>query len=213
MLDLGPTAPLSVLPLRFWSKVYVAKNGCWLWQSHLNHLGYAYYWHLGKSRSAHRLAYESLVVHIPSDKESDHLCHQRSCINPFHLEIVTHQVNASRGLNGAKTHCKNGHSLSGSNLRLIERRGGKERVCRTCYTYPIVASLGPGVGTDKSFNSFGLPAGTRVYRCIVYVRYSSSDILGAVCRGTEALGGGSRCTSLCLQVSQWNKSNIYVLLQ
>ena len=131
MLVLGPIANINGLPLRFWSKVNVASDDCWLWQSNLNHQGYGYYWHQGKSRSAHRIAYESLRGGIPDDSEVDHLCRQRSCVNAHHMEVVTHQVNMSRSLNGAKTHCKNGHPLSGPNLMLLTRRGG-ERVCRTC---------------------------------------------------------------------------------
>jgi len=128
MLDLGPTVPLSVLPLRFWSKVNVTESGCWLWQSHINWQGYPIYWNPGSSQRAHIVIYEALRGPVPIGKELDHLCNKRSCVSIFHLDAATHKENMTRAL---RTHCRKGHPLWGPNLLLLRRRGG-ERVCRTC---------------------------------------------------------------------------------
>jgi hypothetical protein len=71
---------------------------------------------------------------IPPDFDIDHLCRNRRCVNPEHLEAVTHRENMVRGdtfaaRNAAKTHCSKGHPLSGENL-VNQKRG--DRVCRIC---------------------------------------------------------------------------------
>ena len=78
MLDRGPTVALSVLPLRFWSKVNVTGSGCWLWESHVNWQGYPIYWNLGSSRRAHIVIYEALRGPVPRGEELDHSCDERS---------------------------------------------------------------------------------------------------------------------------------------
>jgi hypothetical protein len=76
-----------------------------------------------------------LVGPIPEGMEIDHLCRNRGCVNPEHLEPVTRQENIRRSqsisvANAAKTHCPYGHLLSGANLYLRPNRGG--RACREC---------------------------------------------------------------------------------
>ena len=84
--------------------------------------------------TAHRLAY---VIHrgrpVPAGLQLDHLCRNRSCVNPLHLQATTGRTNTLRGrtvaaMNAAKTHCVNGHELSGNNLA----RGQPGRACRPC---------------------------------------------------------------------------------
>ncbi|MFE4420475.1 HNH endonuclease signature motif containing protein [Streptomyces sp. NPDC056817] len=90
-----------------------------------------------KLRYVHRVAYEALVTEIPDGLQLDHLCRNRACANPWHLEPVTNRVNAKRGQAGpvlasknlGKTHCPQGHPYSGDNLR-IGSRGW--RYCRAC---------------------------------------------------------------------------------
>jgi len=84
----------------------------------------------------HRLTYEALVGPIPPGLVIDHLCRVPECVNPDHLEPVTHAENLARGIGAnsrdrraAQTHCPNGHALEGENLALSPA-GGK--VCRTC---------------------------------------------------------------------------------
>ena len=80
---------------RFWSKVEKSA-GCWLWTAGLCH-GYGQFSFLGLDVRAHRFAYELLVGPIPAGLEIDHLCRDRACVNPDHLEPVTHRENGLRG--------------------------------------------------------------------------------------------------------------------
>jgi hypothetical protein len=96
----------------------------------------------GKTRRAHRVAYELLVGPIGAGLQLDHGCHTRDlncpggvdclhrrCINPHHLEPVTSRENTVRGGNSRKTHCANGHEFSAENTH-VELRG--TRACRAC---------------------------------------------------------------------------------
>lgn len=121
---------------RFWAKVEITDT-CWLWQGVFRG-PYGAIQVGGKGsrmESAHRLAYEFLVGPIPDGLTIDHLCRNRSCVNPAHLEPVTSRENTLRGispwaLNARKTHCRHGHPLSGENLYLHPQRG--TRLCKAC---------------------------------------------------------------------------------
>ena len=144
------------LPTRFWAKVSVREDGCWIWTACLSR-GYGQFQWDGKPRRAHRVSYQELIGPIPDGLQIDHVvargCLSRSCVNPAHLEIVTHAQNHSRerktpagiaaqrvsgialgALRGAqrraKTHCPHGHEYSGDNLYVNEGRG--KRYCRAC---------------------------------------------------------------------------------
>lgn len=116
---------------RFWSKID-ASGVCWEWTDSLCE-GYGTIW-IGKQRmKAHRWAWEYLIGPIPDGLVIDHLCRNRKCVLPDHLEPVSDRVNIRRG-HGAlsrlnKTHCPQGHPYSGDNLH-ISMNGG--RSCRTC---------------------------------------------------------------------------------
>jgi hypothetical protein len=111
-------------------------SGCWLWTASADQKGYGFFWLNGKLRRAHAAAYELLVGQIPLGLELDHLCSVRCCVNPDHLEPVTHRENIKRGRTGEaiaarnreKTHCPKGHPYSGDNL--YAWRG--KRLCKTC---------------------------------------------------------------------------------
>ena len=66
--------------------------------------------------------------------EPDHLCRNRSCVRPSHLEAVTHLENMRRGKNGAKSNCPEGHPLRGHNLWRVTNSGTgwTARLCRIC---------------------------------------------------------------------------------
>jgi len=71
---------------------------CWIWKkSKLTPNGYAKVWHNGKKMYAHRWLYEMLNGPIPPNMEMDHLCRQRDCVRPNHVEPVTKFVNIHRG--------------------------------------------------------------------------------------------------------------------
>ena len=130
-----PTFSDPRLPARFWEKVRIAPNGCWDWIAAKGTKGYGYFRIGGRLRLAHRLAYETLIAPIPAGLESDHLCRNRACVQPDHIEPVTHLENLLRGLtliaaNVAKTHCPQGHPYDEANT-YIRSRGGRE--CRTCH--------------------------------------------------------------------------------
>ncbi len=119
---------------RFWSKVD-ASGVCWEWTRAKDRKGYGRY----MSREnvlAHRHSYESLVGPIPDGMELDHLCLNRGCVNPDHLEVVTQAENKRRARVGKRairrTRCKRGHELTVDN-RYVQVRDGKEsHSCLTC---------------------------------------------------------------------------------
>lgn len=89
----------------------------------------------GKDRYAHRVAYREAYGEIPDGLELDHLCRNRRCVNPEHLEAVTHHVNLLRGntipaRNARKTHCPNGHAYDETNTYVSAARGYRQ--CRAC---------------------------------------------------------------------------------
>ncbi len=134
--------PFSLLPLRFWRKVHVAPNGCWVWTaSSVGPPGFkgASYWSREEQRMvyAYRCSYEAFVGTIPSHLEIDHLCRNRLCVRPSHLEAVTHRENVRRGeapliagrFNSDKIYCPQGHPYNLENTH-IDTRGARQ--CRVC---------------------------------------------------------------------------------
>lgn len=123
-----------------------ASGDCWLWTGAQNGTGYGHMQvERGRFRQAHLIVYETLVGLVPPGQQLDHLCRNKSCVNPDHLEPVRPSVNtarapkpvfdrravAKRGTDhylGRRTSCKNGHPLSGANLLVLADR----RLCRTC---------------------------------------------------------------------------------
>src|SRR3990167_6510962 len=71
-------------------------DDCWEWQGAQNGAGYGQAWDGSRNRAAHRVMYEQLVGPVPIGFELDHLCRNKACCNPKHLEVVTHQENILR---------------------------------------------------------------------------------------------------------------------
>lgn len=112
------------------------KNGCWQWTGYLNPGGYANF-RIGKKMfKVHRVSYEYFVGQIKERLTLDHLCRNRGCFNPAHLEPVSLAENILRGESPWAKHarttcCSSGHAYSRENTR-INPRGS--RCCRMCET-------------------------------------------------------------------------------
>lgn len=108
-------------------------TGCWLWLDAIHHNGYGRFRVKGREILAHRASYEFYIGQIPQILEIDHLCRNRICVNPEHMELVTRRVNVLRGVgisanNAKKAQCPRGHAYD-----KFRTRGARiERVCSRC---------------------------------------------------------------------------------
>jgi uncharacterized protein YcaQ len=112
---------------RFWAKIVSTESGCWIWSASCSRNGYGQLWVDGRLAIAHRFAYERMVGPIPEGLEIDHLCRVRRCVNPSHMEPVTHAENMRRA-GVAITHCLRGHAYDVENTYVYAGR----RSCKEC---------------------------------------------------------------------------------
>lgn len=127
----GEFVERSSIEERFWPKVDIPANPleCWRWVGAIDaQSGYGRMRVKRKTDYAHRISYEMSIDTIGAGLEIDHLCRNRWCVNPLHLQAVPASVNIRRTPARQVTHCPQGHAYSGDNLREWNGR----RYCRTC---------------------------------------------------------------------------------
>ncbi|NKR52965.1 HNH endonuclease [Rhodococcus hoagii] len=124
-------ATRSDVVARFWAKV--DKSGdCWNWTAATDRYGYGLFWPERRtSTKAHRFSYELAVGEIRDGLVVDHLCRNRRCVNPSHLEPVTSAENTRRGIQPQKGKCLRGHVLVQPNLVASKMKAG-HRNCLAC---------------------------------------------------------------------------------
>lgn len=111
---------------RFLGRITIQSCGCWEWQGFLDN-GYGFFWVNGRNIRPQRFSFIHFTrTDIPKGFDLDHLCRNRSCVNPDHLEIVTRRENLQRGspryLYGT---CWRGHLLDESNIYWRKDRPGR----------------------------------------------------------------------------------------
>ena len=115
---------------RFEDKYIPEPNtGCWLWLGSLKPDGYSRF---NARISGHQASFSHWKGQVPEGKEIDHICRMRCCVNPAHLQAITHRENVAKSgaweFNTRKTHCPKGHPYSGNNLYVH----GTNRQCLVC---------------------------------------------------------------------------------
>lgn len=124
------------IDIRFNSKISITSEGCHEFTGGISGNGYGAFWLNGKTVSAHKFAYERKFGIVQNGLELDHLCRNRKCANPDHLEPISCKENLLRGetfnaANAAKTHCPKGHTLVENNLVSYALKRGM-RTCKKC---------------------------------------------------------------------------------
>lgn len=131
-----PSSPVHPF-VRFLGRIVLSASGCWDFSGASDKDGYKEFWLHRDSYRANRLSYALANSDLSGELTVDHLCDNRQCVNPFHLEQKSAIDNVRRGhrhhANTAKTHCKQGHEYTTENTYLRQRTGGRlARDCRTC---------------------------------------------------------------------------------
>lgn len=107
-------------------------DGCWLWKGGKHVRGYGQFTMLSRTMHAHRAAWILFKGVIPEGFDVHHRCKIRDCVNPSHLELLSHvdhgRLTGLAAASRSKTHCPHGHPYSAENTRIW---GGK-RYCWTC---------------------------------------------------------------------------------
>lgn len=121
---------LAQLPARIAKKIIVTE-GCWLWDG-WHALGYADVWWESRPQRVHRVVYSLVVAPIPDGVHAHHLCHNKGCVNPAHIEPIA-AADHTRLHHPLRTHCPQGHPYEGANVHVTRKPDGRlKRTCRTC---------------------------------------------------------------------------------
>lgn len=133
------------------------ENGCWVWDKPNPHDGYGQFF-----GQAHRWSYEHHIGPIPEGLHIDHLCRNRACVNPWHLEPVALEENVMRGegyfaKNARKTRCIRDHEFTADNTYTTP---GGRRQCRKCMAIRANKSKAAQMGrTNKGSDSLAKKLG------------------------------------------------------
>lgn len=127
----------AINPLRLQERIFekiVVVESCWEWIDFRDKWGYGHLYvggEIGRVVMAHIVSYQTIRGAIPEGLELDHLCRNTGCVNPWHLEVVTHKVNMERGKQATKTHCKHGHEFTKENIYYLKTGNRQCRICRS----------------------------------------------------------------------------------
>lgn len=171
---------IDQLPARIRAKISIELSPvagldgfCWTFTGRLQNHGYGdVTFGSGKQNRwlLHRWTYTQFIGPMPAHLQIDHLCRNRACCNPAHLEAVTGKVNQERGMKRLATHCKRGHKLSGNNLYIKNadsRRRWPSRECRACHREASKRSCARlrARGLPDGHRFHGTVRGYQVYGC------------------------------------------------
>ena len=110
--------------------VAVTDDGCWEWTGGKLASGYGSVRFEGRSQVVHRVTWEAANGAVPDGLQLDHLCRNRACCNPSHLEAVTQSVNLLRGVSGPARNARKTHCIKGHVFDLTRQNGWRE--CSIC---------------------------------------------------------------------------------
>ncbi len=129
---------------KFFLERSVEIDGCWIWDRTISVSGYGQVSDGGKVSYAHRVSYTHLVGEIPKGLVIDHLCKNKECVNPEHLEPVTQAENVKRAM-GNTTHCRSGKHVWNKTRQCLEcaedRRRANMKSCRVCFKVMLPQNL------------------------------------------------------------------------